>query len=168
MAEEAADFLAWQSPMRYTCSMLRPTYQYRLYPRPAERAALELLLEQSREVYNAALAQCKTAYAATGKHQSAISQWPYFRDWRNTFDELLLNASSLQHLLRRLDKAHSAFFERIKVGEKAGQPRFKPPQRFTSLEYTYKDGCKLEYDEAFDRFVLACRVGKAVVRPGVS
>jgi putative transposase len=134
--------------------MLTRTYQYRLYPRKAERQALDRLLEQSREVYNAALAQCKTAYAATGKHQSAISQWPYFREWRNTFDDLLLNASSMQHLLRRLDKAYSAFFERIKVGEKAGQPRFKPSQRLTSIEYTYKDGCKLDDDEAFDRFVL--------------
>jgi transposase len=41
--------------------MLTRTYQYRLYPRKAERQALDRLLEQSREVYNAALAQCKTA-----------------------------------------------------------------------------------------------------------
>ena len=134
--------------------MLKRTYQYRLYPRLAERQTLDLLLEQSRQVYNAALTQCKNVYEATGKHQSALSQWPYFRDWRNTFDDLLMNASSLQHMLRRLDKAYSAFFERIKAGEKAGQPRFKPSQRFNSVEYTYGDGCKLEYDEAFDRFVL--------------
>jgi len=145
--------------------MLQRTYQYRVYPRRAERAALDLLLEQSREVYNAALAQCKNAYAATGKHKSALSQWPYFRDWRNTFDDLLLNASSMQHLLRRLDKAYGACFERIKAGERAGQPRYKASQRFNSIEYTYSDGCKLEYDEAFDRFVLYIQnVGKLKVK----
>src|SRR5262249_15672673 len=63
----------------------------------------------------------------------------------------LLNASSLQHLLRRLDKAYAAFFRRINAGENPGHPRFKPPQRFNSLEYTYGDGCKLSYEEDYDR-----------------
>lgn len=81
-------------------------YEYRLYPRQAERQTLELLLSQGREVYNAALAQCKTAYEATGKHQTAISQWAYFREWRKQ-PGILLNASSLQHILRRLATALS-------------------------------------------------------------
>ena len=80
------------------------TYEYRLYPRKAERQHLELLLSQSREVYNAALAECTAAYAATGKHPGGLSQWAYFREWRQQ-DGMRLNASSVQHLLRRLDKA---------------------------------------------------------------
>ena len=134
---------------------MKRTYQYRLYPRRAERRALDLLLEQSREVYNAALAQCKGAYETAGKHQTGINQWSYFRDWRNTYADLILNATSVQQILRRLDKAYSAFFRRIKAGEKEpGHPRFKGRNRFNSLEYTYSDGVKLVYDEAFDRFVL--------------
>ena len=133
---------------------MKCTYEYRLYPRPAERRALEALLEHGREVYNAALTQCKVVYETTGQHQSALSQWPYFRDWRNAFPDLILNASSLQHILRRLDKAYAAFFRRIKAGETPGHPRFKGETRFNSIEYTYGDGVKLEYDEAFDRFVL--------------
>src|SRR5581483_888380 len=133
---------------------MKCTYEYRLYPRPAERRALEALLEQGREVYNAALTQCKVVYETTGQHQSALSQWPYFRDWRNAFPDLILNASSLQHILRRLDKAYAAFFRRIKAGETPGHPRFKGETRFNSIEYTYGDGVKLEYDEVFDRFVL--------------
>ena len=70
------------------------TYAYRLYPRKREREALDTLLEQHREVYNRALEQSKNAYEATGQGQSAISQWPYFRDWRNAFPDLTLNASS--------------------------------------------------------------------------
>ena len=70
------------------------SYEYRLYPRRAERAALELLMEQHREVYNRALEQCRNSYEATGKGQSAISQWSYFRDWRNSFDDVILNASA--------------------------------------------------------------------------
>ena len=98
--------------------------------------------------------QCKNAYEATGQGQSALSQWPYFRDWRNAYGDLLLNASSLQHTLRRLDKAFAAFFRRVKAGEKPGYPRFKGAGRFDSVAYTYGDGVWLDYDDTFDRFVL--------------
>ncbi len=134
------------------------SYEYRLYPRPRERHTLGVLLEQHREVYNRALEQCRNAYAATGQGQAALSQWPYFRDWRNAYGDLLLNASSLQHTLRRVDKAFGAFFRHVKAGEREtpgyGYPRFKSRERFKSVEYTYGDGVKLDYDEAFDRFVL--------------
>lgn len=129
------------------------TYEYRLYPRRAEVKRLERMLEQGREVYNAALAECKAFYEANGKGRTALSQWDYFREWRKQ-DGILLNASSLQQILRRLDKAYSAFFRRIKEGETPGHPRFKGADRFNSLEYTYGDGCKLNYDEPFDRFTL--------------
>src|SRR5512133_2020227 len=135
------------------------TYEYRLYPRKRERETLETLLEQHREVYNRALEQSKNAYEATGKGQSAINQWPYFRDWRNAFPDLTLNASSLQHTLRRLDKALAALFRRVKAGpaqegQRPWYPRFRGNRRFDSVEYTYGDGCKLEYDDSYDRFVL--------------
>jgi putative transposase len=133
---------------------MKRTYEYRLYTRQRERQALDMLLEQHREVYNAALQQCKNGLAMTGKHQRALKQWAYFRDWRNSFSDLLLNASSLQHTLRRLDKAFEGFFRRLKAGETAGYPRFKGKERLKSIEYTYGDGCRLEYDAAFDRYVL--------------
>jgi putative transposase len=122
-------------------AMIR-SYKYRLYPRKAEVRALETLLEQGREVYNGALAECKLRYQATGKGIKALAQWDYFREWRKQ-DGILLNASSLQHILRRVDKAYDGFFRRLKAGETPGHPRFKPPQRFDSLDYTYRDGCKL-------------------------
>jgi putative transposase len=125
------------------------TYEYRLYPRRTERQRLGRMLEQAREVYNAALAECKSFYEANGKGIKALSQWNYFREWRKQ-EDILLNASSLQHLLRRLDKAYSAFFRRLKAGETPGHPRFKGKDRFNSLEYTYGDGCKLNDDERYD------------------
>jgi putative transposase len=141
------------------------TYEYRLYPRKRERRALDLLLEQHREVYNRALEQCKNVYEATGKGQSALSQWPYFRDWRNAYGDLLLNASSLQHTLRRLDKAFNAFFKRVKKGETPGYPRFKGLGRLKSLEFTYGDGCHLDYEPDVDRYVLEVQhVGKLKVK----
>ncbi len=141
-------------PVQFLGDEVKRTYQYRLYPRKREREALAALLEQHREVYNRALEQCKNAYKATGKGQSALSQWAYFRDWRNAFPDLTLNASSLQHTLRRLDKAFVAFFRRLKAGEAPGYPRFKGSDRLKSIEYTYGDGCRLEYDADYDRMVL--------------
>ncbi len=117
------------------------TYEYRLYPRRGEQQRLALMLEQSREVYNAALAECKAFYPANGKSMKAIAQWSSFREWRKQAG-ILLNASSLQQLLRRFDKSYGVFFRRVKAGEKPGHPRFKGHERFKSLEYTYGDGCK--------------------------
>ncbi|MBX3081565.1 MAG: transposase [Anaerolineae bacterium] len=128
------------------------TYEYRLYPRKRERAALEEMLAQGQAVYNAALQECKNYYTATGKRRTALAQWDYFREWRKQ-PGITLNASSLQQVLRRVDKAYTAFFSRLKKGEKPGHPRFKSIAQFKSLEYTYGDGCKLVYDEARQRML---------------
>jgi len=84
-----------------------------------------------------------------GKGIGYSAQWAYFRDLRRGNPETFgkLNASSLQQLLRRLDKAFQAFFRRLKAGETPGFPRFKCRNRFKSIEYTYGDGCKLRHDE---------------------
>lgn len=129
------------------------TYEYRLYPRRREQMALDAMLEQHREVYNAALQQCKAVYETTGKGQVALEQWSYFREWRKQ-SGITINANSLVQTLRRLDTAYAAFFRRIKAGETPGHPRFKPAQRFSSMTYKYGNGVKLNYDESFDRFVL--------------
>jgi putative transposase len=66
----------------------------------------------------------------------------------------------LQHTLRRLDKAFAAFFRRVKKGEKPGFPRFKPRDRFHSLEFTYCDGCKLLSDDHGRRSLRVQNVGE--------
>jgi len=124
--------------------MLR-TYKYLLRPTVEQERGLEYLLGHARLIYNAALEQRITTYKDTGKGISYNAQWAHFRDLRNAQADMLgqLNASALQHNLRRLDKSFAAFFRRIKAGEKPGFPRFKNPNRFHSLEFTYGDGCKL-------------------------
>ena len=121
------------------------TYNYLLRPNTEQTKRLEILLWQSRLVYNAALEQRIKTYQETGKGIGYGAQWAHFRDLRHNSPDTLgqLNASSLQHLLRRLDKSFTAFFRRLKTGEKPGFPRFKSRHRFRSIEYTYGDGCKL-------------------------
>jgi putative transposase len=125
------------------------TYQYHLYPTKAQVRSLDFLLWQGRNVYNAALEQRITVYEETGKGITYPQQWAHFRDLRRENPETLgqINATSMQQLLRRLDKAFGAFFRRLKAGEKAGFPRFKGRDRFNSLEYRYGDGCKLRFDD---------------------
>jgi len=142
------------------------TYKYRLYPTNAQQKALDFLLWQGRLLYNAALEQRIMAYRETGQGVTYPQQWAYFRDQRRANPDTLgqLNATSVQQMLRRLDKAFSAFFHRLKAGEKAGFPRFKGRNRFNSLEYRYGDGCKLRTDERGRKLFYVQNVGAIKVK----
>lgn len=131
------------------------TYKYRLYPRNSQRRSLDFLLWQGRNLYNAALEQRITVYRETGQSVSYPQQWTNFRDLRRANPDTLgqLNATSVQQMLRRLDKAFRAFFRRLEAArtgdsQKPGFPRFKGRNRFHSLEYRYGDGCKLRFDDS--------------------
>ncbi len=121
------------------------TYKYRLRPNKQQDEALDFLFWQARNLYNAPLEQRITVYQETGKGINYPAQWAHFRDERNNNPDTfgMLNASSVQQMLRRLDKSFSAFFRRLKAGETPGFPRFKGRSRFKSVEYRYGDGCKL-------------------------
>ena len=138
------------------------TYKYLLRPNDEQAKSLDFLLWQSRLVYNAALEQRITSYRETGKRIGYGAQWARFRDLRHdnpdTFGKL--NATSVQQLLRRLDKAFGAFFRRVKAGETPGYPRFKGRNRFKSIEYTYGDGCKLRRNQQGRRSFYVQNVGE--------
>ena len=141
--------------------MLR-TYKYLLRPNAEQVKSLDFLLWQSRSVYNAGLEQRIATYRETGKGIGYGAQWTRLRDLRRENPATLgqVNASSLQHLLRRLDKSFAAFFRRLKAGEKPGFPRFKNRNRFKSFEYTYGDGCKLRQNEQGRRSFYIQNVGE--------
>ena len=145
---------------------MKRTYKYRLYPNRAQDKALDSLLWQGRNLYNAALEQRVKTYQETGKGISYPEQWAYFRDERNANPETLgkLNATSVQQMLRRLDKGFAAFFRRVKAGEKPGFPRFKGRNRFHSLEYRHGDGCKLKTDGQGRTLFYVQSVGEVKVK----
>ena len=124
---------------------MQRTYQYRLYPTPDQQDTLNIILLQSCLLYNEALAHRRSVHKHTGQSVSYYDQWRRFKEDRKVRveDFGLLNATSVQQLLRRLDKSFASFFGRIKAGEKAGFPRFKPATRFRSVEYRHGDGCML-------------------------
>ncbi|NDJ75091.1 MAG: transposase, partial [Chloroflexi bacterium] len=146
--------------------MMLRTYKYRLYPTHAQGRQLDFLLWQGRNVYNAALEQRIAVYEETGQGVSYPQQWTHFRDERRANPATLgqLNATSMQQLLRRLDKAFKSFFRRLKAGETPGFPRFKDRYRFNSLEYRYGDRCKLRFDDRDRALFYVQNVGEVKVK----
>lgn len=116
------------------------TYKYRLSPTKKQRFVLDDLFFQMQTVYNDALNHRRHAWRQSRRSITYYDQWARMRDERRRFpDEMgLLNATSIQQMLRRVDKAHRAFYK----GQR-GAPRFKGRNRFKSVEYRYGDGCKL-------------------------
>jgi len=66
----------------------RKTYRYRMYPTAAQSARLQWVLDRCRELYNAALQECRDAYrmADCCARSSTGPGWPVpwpWRQWQN-------------------------------------------------------------------------------------
>jgi putative transposase len=119
------------------------TYQYRLYPNQAEQASLMAILDIARWLYNRALEYRRkrwneSRYKVTYEEQAAM-----WRDWRNEQSDdnplRLLNMTSGQQVLRRLDKTYREFMQ-----GKRGKPRFKGWRFFNTINYKPGDGAGLQ------------------------
>ena len=121
-------------------------YKYRLYPNKATTAKLQWVLERSRELYNAALAERKEAYRMAGK---SISYYEQKRDLVEIKEEIRpeyqeIASHVLQDVILRVKKAYDGFFRRVKHGEKPGYPRFQGRNRYNSFTYPDIAGWKLD------------------------
>ncbi|OIR10757.1 putative transposase [mine drainage metagenome] len=119
---------------------------YRMYPGTRQTEKLEELLGLHQRVYNTALEERIRVYGETSKTLGFAAQCKELTSWRKQCEALAaVNAQSLQVTLKRLDLAYAAFFRRVKAGETAGFPRFKPIQRFAGWGYkTHGDGFRLQ------------------------
>lgn len=123
---------------------MRKTFRYRLYPTQAQAAALAHQLREACTLYNAALQDRRDAWKMAGKSVSYYDQANQLKAIRAEGLTGLANFSCCQAVLRRLDKTFKSFFGRVKRGEKAGYPRFKPHTRFDSITFpSYGDGIRL-------------------------
>jgi putative transposase len=120
------------------------SYKYRVEPNQTQQAALDAMLGDFCDLYNAGLQQRIEAYRRRGisvafKMQSAElravrTECPNLNRWSVTAE---------QQVLRRLDKAFQAFFGRIKRGETPGFPRFRAKARYHTAEFRVGDGLTL-------------------------
>ena len=115
---------------------MRKTFKYRLKPTPAQRTALQYVLDTCRWVYNKTLEIRRDAWMVEKKSLSRYDTNKFLTLWRQE-NEWLKNgqAQTMQDAQKRVDLAFRAFFQRVKSGEKPGYPRFKGDGRYNSFTY---------------------------------
>ncbi len=125
---------------------MRKAYKFRLFTNRSQEQALGAMLEQHRRLYNLALRERRDVYKSEKRSVSYGEQSGRFKASRRVQPGFAaLNFSSAQATLRRLGKAFKAFFRRVKSGDAPGYPRFKPEDRFRTVEFpSYGDGCRLK------------------------
>lgn len=85
---------------------------------------------------NAGLEQRIAAYRKQGKTVTAYDQQKELTALNIECPEYAgVYSHVLQVALDRLDKAYKGFFARVKRGDQAGFPRFKPRQRWNSFKF---------------------------------
>lgn len=135
---------------------MRRAYKFRLFTNRSQEQALAAMLGQHRRLYNLALRERRDVYEAEERSVSYGEQSGRFKASRKVQPGFAaLNFSSAQATLRRLDKAFKAFFRRCASGDAPGYPRYKPDDRFRSIEFpSYGDGCRLKDNGSSARLYL--------------
>lgn len=120
---------------------MKLTYRYRILPTKRQHRALERILENQRQLYNAALEERIDAYRKQGIARRYIDQCKALTLWRQSDVEAASVPVSLQRwTLKRLDEAYHAFFRRIRAGSKPGFPRFRGKGRFDAFGFGQSSG----------------------------
>jgi putative transposase len=123
---------------------MRRAYKLRAYPtRPQEGRAVRLLRDHC-ELYNAALQERRDAWRTRGMSITYGDQSAQLKEIRaaDPDGQGRHSFTAQQQTLRRLGTVFAGFFRRAKAGQKAGFPRFKPPQRFNQVLFVAGDGAK--------------------------
>lgn len=111
------------------------TYQVRGYTSASGYARVREVLRVCQQLYNRALGECRAIYRLTGKSVGKYTQMKWLTAWRRESQRLGdIDVRVARGALVRLDRAYQAFFRRVKAGEGFGLPRFKPIQRYRSIE----------------------------------
>lgn len=124
---------------------MRKTFKYRLYPTRAQSDFLAGQLREACDLYNCALQERISAWKTCRKSISYFDQTKQLKAMRMDGCLILANYCCCQDVLRRLDKAFTAFYARVRRGERPGFPRFKPWRRYDSITFPiYGNGCRLK------------------------
>jgi transposase len=119
-------------------------YTFKLYPNPAQAAALHHQRRMMGELYNALLQQRIEAYRRRGKTLSYYDQCKEITALRREMPEWReMSSSSMAATAQRLDRAFQSFFRRAKAGRGAssGFPRFKRTEDYPSLPFKRHGDC---------------------------
>ncbi|MGH3150728.1 MAG: RNA-guided endonuclease InsQ/TnpB family protein [Streptosporangiaceae bacterium] len=129
---------------------MRRAFKFRAYPtQPQDGRAMRLLADHC-DLYNAALIERREAWRMRHVAVSYAAQSAQLKEIRRADRDGQGQHSftAQQQTLRRLATVFSAFFDRVKVVDKAGgkkkpgYPRVKPCQRFRQVLFVAGDGAK--------------------------
>jgi putative transposase len=116
--------------------MLR-SFQFRLRPNATQRAALDYILADNCETFNAALSERREAWKLERKSITYRSQQDQITELRKDERFTRIACDIQRDPLRRVDRAFKAFFRRCKEGKgKAGFPRFRARSRYDSFTFS--------------------------------
>lgn len=120
------------------------SYRYRLRPTRSQHAALRGILEEQRQLYNAALQERIDAYNKAGKSISLLDQQRSLTLCRESLPHMAEVPANLQRgTLKRLSEAFEAFFSRVKRGDRPGHPKFRSRDDFRSFDFLEFSGIRL-------------------------
>ena len=97
---------------------------------------MAFVLRRCRELYNAALQECREAWRKCGVSVTTASQsaqLPAVKEGRPEYRDI--HSQVVQDVLTRLDRAFQAFFRACETGETPGYPRFQDGNRYNSFTY---------------------------------
>jgi putative transposase len=143
---------------------VKRAYKLRAYPtRPQDGRAVRLLADHC-ELHNAALAERREAWRrrrVSISYRQQAAQLTAIRA-EDPEGQGRHSCTAQQQTLRRLDATFRAFFRRVRAGQWAGFPRFKPAQRFNQVLFVAGDGAKWEPADggrwAYARFQAVGRI----------
>jgi putative transposase len=106
---------------------VRRAYKFLLRPTAGQAAMLAECLEDTRQLYNAALEERREAWRMGQHRVTFYSQDAQLKEIRAADPERYGRWAFTceRAAIRRLDRAFKAFYRRCRAGEKPGHPRFK-------------------------------------------
>ena len=128
---------------------MRRSYKFLLRPTSQQVAALEACLEDTRQLYNAALEERREAWRMGGTGSRSTAGRPTQGHPRGRPGAVrALGVQCEQAAIRRLDRAFQAFYRRVKAGEKPGYPRFKGRGWWDSIEWPSRQWLQVGFGPA--------------------
>lgn len=124
---------------------MKRTYKYRAYPTLTQSRALHTQIDEACRLYNAALQERKESWATHRVGVTLYSQSLQLKEIREAGNLGIPHFDASKEVLRRVDRAFSVFFRRVKAGEKnPGYPRFRSHNRYDSITFPqYPSGAKI-------------------------
>ncbi|MCK9556284.1 transposase, partial [bacterium] len=119
------------------------TFKYRIYPNKLQRRKLGIILSNCCFVYNHIIETRKNIWEQEKRSVSkfeTINMLPALKKENQSLK--VCHSQTLQDVCVRVDRAFKNFFQRCKLKENPGYPRFRSSQRYKSLTFP-QSGYKL-------------------------